>query len=288
MRARKESIAVSVASFMKSRTIAAGLCLTLAASMGAFSLSTPSVAWADESETFTTTVISQGVCEALWVASHQADSHGQDFRTEVTLAVARQSDAAAEEQALIDINTRGERHRLLAAAAEAQAAEDAAEETVPEPAPASTYAAQLIPEDETPMAAAPQSQSGGASVNAGTLSFLGHEVSFAQGSCFDATAPNGYASTWLGDGSVTDGSNTYFIGHNPGVFAPVMDLAIGDVITVCDEEGYTRDYVVFDALILPKRSNYFEYEGRIAPMGESITLQTCCPSDTSVRCVMAR
>ena len=104
----------------------------------------------------------------------------------------------------------------------------------------------------------------------------------------DITAPDGYASTWVGTGCVSDNANTYFIGHNPGVFERVMDLEIGDKITVFDDDGASRTYYVFDTLFLPNGSNYFVYEGRIAPTGETITLQTCTGDNQRVRCVMAR
>lgn len=101
--------------------------------------------------------------------------------------------------------------------------------------------------------------------------------------------PTGYASTWVGHrDAVSDNANTYFIGHNPGVFERVMDLEIGDKITVFDDDGASRTYYVFDTLFLPNGSNYFVYEGRIAPTGETITLQTCTGDNQRVRCVMAR
>ena len=118
--------------------------------------------------------------------------------------------------------------------------------------------------------------------------FLGEEVPYRQGEPADITAPDGYASTWVGTGCVSDNANTYFIGHNPGVFERVMDLEIGDKVTVFDDDGDSRTYYVFDALFLPNGSNYFVYESRIAPTGETITLQTCTGDNQQVRCVMAR
>lgn len=120
------------------------------------------------------------------------------------------------------------------------------------------------------------------------ICFLGEEVPYRQGEPADITAPDGYASTWVGTGCVSDNANTYFIGHNPGVFERVMDLEIGDKVTVFDDDGDSRTYYVFDALFLPNGSNYFVYEGRIAPTGETITLQTCTGDNQQVRCVMAR
>ena len=120
------------------------------------------------------------------------------------------------------------------------------------------------------------------------LHFLGEYIPFEQGDPTDTTAPAKTASTWISDGTVDDGENTYFIGHNPGVFSAVMDLEVGDKVTVWDPRGKKRTYYVFDTLTIPNASNYFKYEGRIAPLGETITLQACCGDNKTVRCVMAR
>ncbi|MCR2035216.1 sortase, partial [Adlercreutzia mucosicola] len=121
-----------------------------------------------------------------------------------------------------------------------------------------------------------------------TLYFHGEYVPFVQGNPADMTAPKArVASTWIGEGDVDDDENTYFIGHNPGVFSGVMNLQVGDEIVVWDSTGASRSYFVFDTLVLPNASNYFAYEGRLSPRGESITLQTCVADDQNVRCVMA-
>lgn len=120
------------------------------------------------------------------------------------------------------------------------------------------------------------------------LHFLGNYIPFEQGDSTDVAAPLGTASTWIGTGNVDDNQPTYFIGHNPGVFSPVVDLEIGDKVTVWDASGSSRTYYVFDLLTLPNASNYFKYEARIAPPGETITLQACCGDGKSIRCVMAR
>ena len=87
------------------------------------------------------------------------------------------------------------------------------------------------------------------------ICFLGEEGPYRQGEPADITAPDGYASTWVGTGCVSDNANTYFIGHNPGVFERVMDLEIGDKITVFDDDGASRTYYVFDTLFLPNGSS---------------------------------
>lgn len=118
--------------------------------------------------------------------------------------------------------------------------------------------------------------------------YNGEFVPFVQGTSDDTTAPRDTASTWFGNGSVTDSDHSYFIGHNPGVFTGVMDLQIGDEIVVWDYAGNSRSYYVYDAIIIPNASNYYVFQNRLTPTGESITLQTCCGDDVTVRCVMAR
>ena len=144
--------------------------------------------------------------------------------------------------------------------------------------------------DNTPAAAAEKkpSKSTSSKKRKTTIRFNGEYVSYVQGSPADETAPEATAAAWVSNGDVTDNENTYFIGHNPGVFSGVMNLDVGDKVTVWDGKGRSRTYYVFDVLTLPNQSNYFRYEGRIAPTGESITLQTCCADNKHVRCVMAR
>lgn len=250
----------------------------------------PAPAAADESTPTKPVVCAVG--ETFAGLQNSIDAQWKTIIEERDLEQQRQADMEAEQQQLAAINAHGEEvaQTLELAQAEAAAAAEAAARAQAEEDAARAFRASeavIITDDETPMAASPNASSS-STMTPGSLRVLGQVISFAQGSCYDSTAPDGYASTWLGNGSVTDGYNTYFIGHNPGIFAPVMDLQPGDVVTVCDESGATRDYTVFDTTIVPKRSNYYDYEDRIAPVGETITLQTCCPGDATVRCVMAR
>lgn len=157
--------------------------------------------------------------------------------------------------------------------------DEASQDVLTEQALQAARHAELAPsadDDRTPEAAS------------SLICFLGEEVPYRQGGPADTSAPVGYASTWVGTGCVSDNANTYFIGHNPGVFARIMDLDVGDKITVFEDEGASRTYYVFDTLFLPNKANYFVYEGRIAPAGETVTLQTCTGDNQRVRCVMAR
>ena len=92
------------------------------------------------------------------------------------------------------------------------------------------------------------------------------------------TAPQRGAGLWLGSDSTTDGTWGYFIGHNPGDFAPVMDLQGGDAVTVCDRDGNFRTYYVVDAFTVTTETYWSDIEARVTGYGESITLQ-CCVGD---------
>lgn len=273
---------VNVPSFIKSRKTTRLSALVLAACLLLSALlATEPAAYAEPAPASAANhSLSSGVCDALWIFSHRISESGQDILTERALEESRRSDAEAERQLLSTLNEEGARYAEEVAASRA-AQEAAAKETVRAANDAEhAIVGSAVPKPEAPPAAK--------SAPANLLCFLGEEVPFQQGGPADITAPNGYASTWVGTGRVTDNANTYFIGHNPGVFARVMDLELGDKITVFDDTGTSRTYHVFDTLILPNGSNYFVYEGRIAPMGETITLQTCCADNQHVRCVMAR
>ena len=51
------------------------------------------------------------------------------------------------------------------------------------------------------------------------------------------TTPSSGGGLWLGSDAVDDGSWGYFVGHNPGSFAPVRSLSSGDAVVVCDRSG---------------------------------------------------
>lgn len=250
-----------------------------------------SIAWASpssanspdaQSPTCTPNIaVTQGVCTALGQLQQGIDARGREVRDEKALEHARRTDAVAEQLRLEALNSKGAEYNAAATAAAENARKTQQE------AERAAMAAEAIPASEDAIATetAPTVPSPLANV----IYFHGHYIPFVQGNPADETAPrSNVASTWIGGGHVDDGMNTYFIGHNPGVFSSVMNLKIGDEIVVWDESGASRSYFVFDALVLPNASNYFAYESRLSPSGESITLQTCVADNRNVRCVMAR
>ncbi|MEC4184652.1 sortase [Adlercreutzia sp. R21] len=261
--------------------VQAGLC----ALVGVFALGmAPLSAWADETTAdarpSSAGPVTQGVCEALGFLQGRIDSRGQEVLDEQALEHARRSDSVAEQLRLQAMNSKGQQYGA-AAEAEAERARQAQLEAEAAAAEAASQIGQNSTVNETtPAAPTPRTN---------TIYFHGEYIPFVQGNPADMTAPKSrVASTWIGEGDVNDGQNTYFIGHNPGVFSSVMNLQLGDEIVVWDATGASRSYFVFDALVLPNASNYFAYESRLSPTGESITLQTCVADNQNVRCVMAR
>lgn len=90
-------------------------------------------------------------------------------------------------------------------------------------------------------------------------------------------APDGVAATFMtGDGCTTDNEPTYFIGHNPGVFAPVIAMEPGDTVTICDKYGDTRTYEMVDRVTID-RDTWVTPDVRETLFldGESVSLQAC-------------
>lgn len=264
--------------------LALTLCLPL--SLGG----APAAAAAETSAT--ASPVQAGVVEAITALSHRVERQSQTVIDEKALEYARRADAADEQRRLEALNARGqsaaEKQQASAAAAAASDKEAARPSS-------QTPASETIDDGATPLASGTKAPADSAKASSkkaakrtSTLFFRDVYVPFIQGSPDDITAPALTASTWGGTGDVNDDQNTYFIGHNPGVFNEVMNLQIGDEITVWDASGKKRTYYVFDTLTLPNASNYYTYEARIAPLGETITLQTCCADNKNVRCVMAR
>lgn len=237
--------------------------------------------------------IMQGLCDFFTNLEGRVDAHGQAVIAEKDLEHARRSDAVSEKLRMDAMNSKGDTYQKTMAAAEqlvdgTATVDDLGEAGESTEAPASDEdSAAAVDEPSAPSEKSPAKKSQ-PKKRKNTLRFGGEYVAFEQGSPADETAPAAIAAAWVSDGDVTDDENTYFIGHNPGVFSGVMDLELGDEITVWDGAGRKRNYYVFDVLTLPNQSNYFRYEGRIAPSGETITLQTCCADNLHVRCVMAR
>ena len=261
-----------------------------------------------------------GVVDALNSIERSVTDQGQVILDEKALEHARRVDAAAEQRHLNLMNEQSQQQ--ASASAEATGAEAIVDDATP--MAAAPTAAETIEDDATPMAAAPGTSTSRANAEEAesaahqtvdvaeevsepaaeedadtpekkpaekrksTILVGGDYITYIQGSENDVEPPADTASTWFGDGSVGDGKHTYFIGHNPGVFKNVMDLQVGDKVTVWDDNGNKRTYYVYDTLVLSKTSNFYDYEQRLAPQGETITLQTCCGDNQSVRCVMAK
>ena len=97
-------------------------------------------------------------------------------------------------------------------------------------------------------------------------------------------------STWGGAAtySGTDGKNTHFIGHNPGVFSVMFKVTTGNKIVVTDAKGtpttykITRIFKVDDNGNNPSDGqNYYNYLTSTRG-GEVITLQTCINSSLNL------
>lgn len=112
-----------------------------------------------------------------------------------------------------------------------------------------------------------------------TITIKGHVIPWKLDHSAKA-APADEVGAWFGSGSTTDGKTTHFIGHNPGIFSPVMHLRKGNAITVIDKNNHKRVYHVTKVIdmydwgldVHTKKNE--DYEILEAP-GERITLQTC-------------
>lgn len=95
--------------------------------------------------------------------------------------------------------------------------------------------------------------------------------------------PNGTISTWGGAAvqSGTDGLNTHFIGHNPGIFSAIFSLGSGSQIVVTDSNGTPTTYTVSSIFQVDDSavgiSDGVNYWSTITGSGggERITLQAC-------------
>lgn len=91
-------------------------------------------------------------------------------------------------------------------------------------------------------------------------------------------APPRTAGIWKGSGDVDDGEQSWFIGHNPGVFWRVATLVVGDVVTIHNASG-SRSYRIVKYHDFPKDTSYYYVrDNYISGYGESIVVQTCVPN----------
>ncbi|MGC6769438.1 immunoglobulin-like domain-containing protein [Enterococcus sp. LJL51] len=171
------------------------------------------------------------------------------------------------------------------------------DEPIPETPPAEISQAPIA-EEEIPTISTPPAeptQPPAPVYSANTLNFLGVPIPYQNGGTGSGQAiidgnPYGTASTWGGAAvqSGVDGQNTHFIGHNPGIFASVLSLSTGSVITVTDSAGTSTDYVVQSILTvddygndLASGANHWDLTVGTGG-GERITLQTCITPDINL------
>lgn len=145
---------------------------------------------------------------------------------------------------------------------------------------------QSAPAPETQNAAKPEP----AAMQADQMKINGQLISYSnagQGSgqgIIDAN-PNQVA-TWGGASvqSGNDGSNTHFIGHNPGIFNVLFSLGNGAAIDVSDSSNNVTSYTVSQIVTVDDSgmaADGTDYWDQITGSGggERITLQTCINDD---------
>lgn len=101
------------------------------------------------------------------------------------------------------------------------------------------------------------------------------------------TAPSNTAGLWLGSDDVDDGGWGYFIGHNPGVFTPVLSLGDGSSISVVDNGGDSCTYFITKVFDVDKGTTWKQIESDVTGYGESIILQTCINGGNQYRIFVA-
>ncbi|WP_430620880.1 class F sortase [Enterococcus sp. DIV0800] len=118
------------------------------------------------------------------------------------------------------------------------------------------------------------------------LSFHGHSLPYqnaGQGSGQGLIDSGAVIATWGGNPvqSGNDNQNTHFIGHNPGIFAPLLTLSGGDSIIVTDSGNIVTTYIVQGIIQVDDSGRDIhsgqDYWDQITSTsgGERITLQTC-------------
>lgn len=142
--------------------------------------------------------------------------------------------------------------------------------------------------DDAPSAAEVSRQDGSDQVLYSTdvLMVNGKQIPYV-GSYQTQSAPSATAGLWLGSDDVDDGTWGYFIGHNPGVFAPVASLLEGSPVTVVDYSGDSHTYHVVKRFDVNAGSTWDQVAADVTGYGESIILQTCINGGAQYRIVVA-
>lgn len=93
------------------------------------------------------------------------------------------------------------------------------------------------------------------------------------------TTPASIAGLWRGTGDVNDGKGSYFVGHNPGVFSPLISNAygVGSTFIVYDSNGDSKTYTITDCFEVDEGSRFDSalQKRTIYSGGETACLQTC-------------
>ena len=252
----KGSIQMTKTINIKNSIISAGIALALAAGLA------PATALADTA--LATTLASSTSASTNFARTMHAFIN--EDASKVYAATARANGNEAEAQAI-----------EASAAAEVAAAEIATP-VVSAPA-ASAPAAQAQPQAAAtaPAAAAPSPN---------TIQIGSSVIPFVQ--CYLApAAPDNTAGLWWGNSSTTDNGLGYFVGHNPGVFAPVVSLSAGDQVTVTDGTGASHTYTVIDIFDVANTTTLQDIQSRITGHGESIAMQACIQGGAFYRVVVA-
>lgn len=168
-----------------------------------------------------------------------------------------------------------------------------AEQTFEEPTQEETYYTEettLVDEQTASETTSEETTPTQQSIQANQLNINGQFISY-----MNAGQGNGQAiidadhnqvATWGGASvqSGEDGSNTHFIGHNPGIFNVLFSVSTGATIAVSDENNTVTNYTVNQIVTVNDSAtgtdgvNYWDQITSTSG-GERITLQTCINDD---------
>lgn len=191
--------------------------------------------------------------------------------------------ACSEEAARVD-EQRGSQEASKGSGSAGEGGGFASQPSAPGPEPSveasaegGSSASEEVPSDESSGAAD--------SIVPGTLVVGGTAIPYCD--VRGGTTPSSGGGLWLGSDAVDDGSWGYFVGHNPGSFAPVRSLSLGDAVPVCDRSGARHTYTVRDVFQVEETATWKTIASRVTGYGESVVLQTCAGDGMNVIVVAA-
>jgi len=174
-------------------------------------------------------------------------------------------------------STEADEHRLMRqlarqASAALEAAQALAAATTPAPP-----AAPLVASAAGQPAPAIQPRPAPLAVRANTILIprlgLSQPVGWYRDCMGGAAVPRWGAWRW----SCAGANNTYIMAHNPGVFTPILNLRVGDIVRYADPSGRVHTYRVNSTTIVSNT--------QLWPLGatavSTLTLQTCWTWDGS-------